>query len=53
MGYLLGFGLMFWLAAAWITHVTTCFIAGTWGFLMAGAIFFPVAFAHGTWLWFQ
>jgi len=42
-----------WLAAAWTTHVITCFTEEAWGFLIAGAIMFPVAWAHGTWLWFQ
>lgn len=42
-----------WIFAAWITHVIVCFKASAWGFLIAGAIFFPVAWAHGTWSWFQ
>jgi hypothetical protein len=42
-----------WILAAWLTHVITCFAAGTWGFLIAGAIMFPIAWAHGTWIWFQ
>lgn len=44
---------MFWLAASWLTHIVVCFKAGSWGFLIAGAIFFPVAIGHGTWSWFQ
>lgn len=44
--------LLLWLASSWVTHVVTCFGDGEWFFLIAGAIFFPVAVAHGTWLWF-
>ncbi|CAH9015702.1 putative membrane protein [Vibrio phage 120E34-1] len=47
-----GIAIPVWIIAAWITHVIVCFKAGTWGFLIAGAIFFPVAWAHGTWSWF-
>ena len=36
---------------AWLTHVVTCFIAGAWGFLIAGALFFPIAIVHGVGLW--
>ncbi len=38
---------------AWLTHVITCFEQDRWGFLIAGAIFFPIAIAHGIWLWFH
>lgn len=41
-----------WLFAAWITHLIICFKAASWGFLIAGAIFFPVAVVHGTGAWF-
>lgn len=39
--------------AAWLTHVITCFEQDRWGFLIAGAIFFPVAIVHGMWIWFH
>ncbi len=39
------------LIAAWITHVVTCFAAATWGFLIAGAIMFPIAIFHGFYIW--
>jgi hypothetical protein len=39
--------------AAWLTHIFTCFSEGLWGFLIAGALFFPVGIIHGVWLWFQ
>jgi len=38
--------------AAWFTHLITCFSEGLWGFLIAGAIFFPVGIVHGIYLWF-
>lgn len=43
---------LIWLAAAWITHVVVCIKTATWGFLIAGAIMFPIAWVHGTGLWF-
>ena len=36
---------------AWFQHLYTCFTEGTWGFLIAGAIFFPVAIVHGLGIW--
>lgn len=44
--------LMIWLFSAWITHLAVCFKAASWGFLIAGAIFFTVAFVYGTGIWF-
>jgi hypothetical protein len=41
-----------WILASWFTHIITCFNEEAWGFLVAGAIAFPIAVAHGTWLWF-
>ena len=38
--------------AAWFTHVITCLLAAKWGFLIAGAIMFPVAIVHGVMIWF-
>lgn len=38
---------------AWFTHIFTCFADGLWGFLLAGAICFPIGIIHGFWLWFQ
>ena len=38
--------------AAWFTHVLTCLADGLWGFLIAGAIVFPVAMVHGVGIWF-
>lgn len=39
--------------AAWFTHVFTCFSEGLWGFLIAGALVFPIGILHGVWLWFR
>lgn len=39
-------------AASWLTHIITCLSEGSWGFLIAGAIFFPVAIVHGVGVWF-
>lgn len=39
--------------AAWLNHILTCFAEGLWGFLIAGALFFPIGVIHGIWLWFQ
>lgn len=44
--------LLLLMMAAWFTHVFTCFAEDAWGFLIAGAIFFPVAIAHGFYIWF-
>jgi hypothetical protein len=39
--------------AAWFTHVFTCFAQGLWGFLIAGALLFPIGILHGFYLWFR
>ena len=38
--------------AAWLTHVITCLAAASWGFLIAGAIMFPIGIIHGVGIWF-
>jgi hypothetical protein len=40
-----------WIFGAWITHVVACLSAAKWGFLIAGAIFFPGGCVHGTGIW--
>ena len=35
----------------WLTHVVVCLSTGQWGFLIAGAIFFPIAIIHGIGIW--
>jgi len=39
------------LPAAWLTHVVVCLSASKWGFLIAGALFFPVGIIHGFGIW--
>ena len=41
------------LIVAWFTHIFFCFATAAWGFLVAGAIMFPIGIIHGAWLWFQ
>lgn len=41
-----------WVVLSWLTHVIECLKDSDWGFLIAGAIFFPVAVVHGTGIWF-
>lgn len=41
-----------WGMSAWITHIVVCLQTGKWGFLIAGALMFPVAIIHGTGIWF-
>ena len=38
--------------SAWLTHIVTCAEDKLWGFLVAGAIFFPVGVFHGIGIWF-
>jgi hypothetical protein len=38
--------------ASWLTHVVVCLKTGSWGFLIAGAIFFPIGIVHGIGIWF-
>lgn len=47
-----GLALVAWIIASWITHVVICLKTASWGFLIAGAIMFPVAVVHGTGCWF-
>lgn len=37
--------------AAWLTHIVDCFQDGEWGFLLVGALFFPLAVIHGIGIW--
>jgi len=37
---------------AWFTHLFVCFTDDRWGFLIAGAIMFPIAIVHGVGIWF-
>jgi hypothetical protein len=40
-----------WIVAAWITHIVVCLQTAAWGFLIAGAVVFPIAWVHGTGIW--
>jgi hypothetical protein len=49
----LGVGITLWAIASWLTHIIVCLGAGKWGFLIAGALVFPIAVIHGTGIWFN
>ena len=55
LGLLGGFIALLLFAAsvgAWLTHIVVCLKTAAWGFLIAGAIFFPIGIIHGVGLWF-
>ncbi len=37
--------------AGWLQHLYTCFTEHMWGFLIVGAIFFPIGAIHGWGIW--
>ena len=37
---------------AWFNHIIYCINTELWGFLIAGALFFPIGVIHGIELWF-
>lgn len=37
--------------AAWFTHIIVCLSDAAWGFLIAGAIMFPIGIIHGYGIW--
>ena len=43
------FGLAF--LGMWFTHIFVSLSDEQWGFLIAGAIFFPIAIVHGGGVW--
>ena len=45
-------GFVLSIIAAWITHIVVCLSTAAWGFLIAGAIFFPIGIIHGYGVWF-
>lgn len=49
---IVGFILLTIPTAAWLTHVIVCLKLAKWGFLIAGALFFPVGIVHGIGIWF-
>ena len=52
LGGILAVAAFFASAAAWFTHLYVCFSDDRWGFLIAGAIMFPIAIVHGIGIWF-
>lgn len=50
--FVAAFVIVFVFPAAWATHVIVCLKTGAWGFLIAGALFFPVGIVHGVGIWF-
>lgn len=52
LGGLIGISLVCVMFAAWLTHVIVCLTLSAWGFLIAGAIMFPIAIVHGVGIWF-
>jgi len=44
--------LIAWLPLSWVTHILVCLSDDRLGFLIAGAIVFPIAVIHGTGVWF-
>lgn len=43
IGMLMALFFVVWLVASWLTHVIVCLKTASWGFLIAGAIVFPIA----------
>ena len=52
MGTLFGALIGITSVCAWFTHLFVCFSDDRWGFLIAGAIMFPIAIVHGVGIWF-
>jgi hypothetical protein len=52
IGALVVLGIWASVIAAWLTHIVVCLKAGSWGFLIAGAIFAPIGVIHGIGCWF-
>lgn len=52
MGNVLGIAMLAVLGGSWLTHIVVCLAEESWGFLIAGALFFPVAWIHGIGVWF-
>jgi hypothetical protein len=52
MSSFIGFTVIMVSILAWLNHILTCFSQELWGFLIAGALFFPIGILHGIYLWF-
>jgi len=48
----LGLIIVVWMVTSWLTHIVVCLADQAWGFLIAGALLFPIAWIHGTGVWF-
>lgn len=48
----MNYAILAWIVSAWLTHIVVCLQDGSWGFLIAGALFVPIAWIHGTGVWF-
>ena len=47
MGYVVWAVIVLLSVISWFVHVITCLGAGLWGFLIAGALVFPIGIIHG------
>lgn len=52
MKALIALGVFITFVASWLTHIIVCLKTASWGFLIAGAICFPIAIVHGIGSWF-
>lgn len=52
IGLMVNVSFLLILFIAWLTHIITCLVAASWGFLIAGAICFPIGIVHGVGVWF-
>lgn len=43
---------LLWAVSSWLTHIIVCIQNSEWGFMIAGAILVPIAWIHGTGIWF-
>ena len=51
MQELFGIAAIIVLGGSWLTHIIVSISQEAWGFLIAGALFFPVAWVHGIGVW--
>jgi hypothetical protein len=51
MANFFGVAFVIWIVASWLTHIVVCLKTASWGFLVAGALLFPIAWIHGTGIW--
>lgn len=47
-----GFGALFTVLAAWVTHVVVCIKTTSWILLVFGIVVPPIGFIHGVGSWF-